>query len=123
MLFAAFFRRWYGPGWADTFRQTKRYLDGLVQNFSILILIRTLFSPWKQMDAGTAGTQNLSDHFHHQLDKLVSRFVGFTVRSMTLLAACISFVVLFIIRTVWIVLWPILPLMIPLTLLYGLGAF
>jgi hypothetical protein len=121
MLFAAFLRWWYGPGWAGTIRHSKDYLIGLIRNFSILILLKTLFAPWKQLDAYGRTNQSLGDRFRHGIDKFVSRFVGFTVRSLTLWAAAISFIFLLIVRVVWILIWPGLPLLVPLAILYSLG--
>jgi hypothetical protein len=121
MLFMAFISWWYGAGWSGTVKQTQRHLAGLSQNFSIAILITTLFAPWKQMDAFGGVSQSLGDKFRRSVDKFISRFVGFMVRSMTLLAAIISVSVLLLFRLVWIAIWPCLPLMIPAALLYGAG--
>lgn len=121
MLFVAFISWWYGEGWRNTVRRTRYYLTSLARNFSIGILLKTLFVPWKQIDAHGWLNQSLADKFRHGLDKFVSRFVGFGVRSLTLLGASLSFIVLMLLRVVWIIIWPVLPLLVPIGLLYGLG--
>lgn len=73
------------------------------------------------MDAYAGTNLSLGDQFRHMLDKFVSRFVGFTVRSLTLFAACVSFIALLIVRAAWIILWPTLPLLVPAALLYSVG--
>ncbi len=73
------------------------------------------------MDAFNGMNQSLGDQFHRGVDKTISRFVGFTVRSMTLFAALISMLVLLILRLVWIALWPCLPAFVPAALLYTAG--
>lgn len=73
------------------------------------------------MDAFKGVNQSLGDQFHRSVDKTISRFVGFTVRSMTLFAALASMLGLLIFRLVWIALWPCLPLLVPAALLYGAG--
>lgn len=57
----------------------------------------------------------------HFVDKTVSRFVGFGVRSLTLLTALVTLVALTFIRVVWVVLWPCLPLVVVLLVGYGIG--
>lgn len=120
-MLTAFISWWYGAGWGGTVKQTSRHLADLSQNFSISILVKTLFAPWKQLDAFKGVNQTLGDQFHRSIDKTISRFVGFMVRSMTLFAAIISVLILLIFRLVWIALWPCLPLLIPIAVLYGLG--
>lgn len=123
MLFVAFWSWWYGAGWAGTVRQSKRQLAGVAKDFSILILLRTLFAPWKQIDAYGRVNQNLGDRFRHSIDKFVSRFIGFLVRFFTLLAAGVSFMAVLVMRAIWIMIWPFLPLFVPAMLLYSLGIF
>lgn len=123
MLFASFLQWWYGVGWARAMAQSRHRLTSLTQDFSILILLKTLFAPWKQMDAYGSVNGALGDKFRHQVDKFISRFVGFGVRSLTLLAAGMSFIFLLILGAVWIIIWPFLPLLVPVALLYSAGIF
>lgn len=59
--------------------------------------------------------------FQHFIDKTVSRFVGFGVRSLTLISAAVTIIFVAIMRTVWILLWPCLPLLVVLLVGYGAG--
>lgn len=115
MLLMAFFKWWYGAGWLGTVRESKRRLAAWADSFSLGILLRTLFAPWKQMDA--YGGKGLQPH----IDKFISRFVGFGVRSLTLLAATASLLFVAVVRTVWIILWPCLPPLCIVFIGYGLG--
>jgi len=121
MLLVAFIRWWYGDGWVRTIKKSKSSLVGLAQSYSILILLKTLFAPWKQINAGNPANMAIGDRFRQLLDKLISRFVGFMVRSLTLLAAGVSLLVMLILRIVFIIVWPLLPLMVPLLVIYSLG--
>jgi hypothetical protein len=115
MLLMAFFQWWYGHGWLEAVADAKRHLEALAGSFSLGILLRTLFAPWKQMDAyGGKGLQS-------QVDKFVSRFVGFGVRSVTLVTAIVSLAFMAIVQFAWILLWPCLPPLIFLLVGYGLG--
>lgn len=121
MLFVDFFQWWYGAGWLSTVAKTQYHLSDLAKNYSIAILLKTLFAPWKQLDAFPGVNQSLDDRMRRELDKFVSRFVGFMVRSITLFAAFISLIALLIARLIWIILWPCLPLVAPVAVLYALG--
>jgi len=123
MLFAEFFGWWYGAGWLGVIRGTGPSLKRLAKNFSISILFKTLLSPWKQIEANVSSNQPTQDRFHKEIDKLISRLVGFAVRSLTLLAAGISLLVLLVGRIILAAVWPCLPVFIPLAVLYSLGIF
>lgn len=121
MLFLSFVQWWYGPGWLDNINQTRERLSRFAKNFSVGILLRTLFAPWKQIDAGTSAPgQTAMQKF---LDRLISRLVGFVVRCLTLLVAFIGLVLVLIFQIALIVLWPLFPLSVPAALLYSLGVF
>lgn len=122
-MLLAFIRWWYGAGWAGTVTESRRYLGGISQNFSVGILLRTLFSPWKQLNGAGGANQSLGDRFRQSIDRLVSRFVGFMVRLFTLMAALVSLIVTLFVRLVWVMAWPLLPLMVPAALLYSIGVF
>ena len=111
----AYLQWWYGEGWRNTLVNTHSQIIALGKNFSLDVLLRTLFAPWKQVEvAGGRGLQKM-------LDKLISRLVGFSVRIFTLLAAGFALVFLLLGRTLWIILWPLLPLTIPVLIIYSVG--
>ena len=100
---------WYGEGWL---RHMKRSYVGLLRaadTFSIGLLFRTLFNPFRQISAGA-----VQGPFPVQLrafvDRLFSRCIGGVFR---ILAIGVGLVVI-LVRSVWtivsIVIWTILPL-------------
>jgi hypothetical protein len=108
MFMLDLFSWWYGTGWVGVLRSTKRRLSELSEMFSLQILLRTLFSPWRRIisypGAGIdAKMRALADNF-------VSRCIGFTVRFFVLIAAAFAFVFLLCVSIVEIVLWPLIPL-------------
>lgn len=121
MLLTDFFSWWYTAGWKNTLLNTRRLLGDFAANFSIAILLKTLFAPWKQLDARLPANPTLGDRLRHIVDKLISRVVGFMVRTATLLAALIVFSVILAARLVWIVVWPLLPATPLLSALVALG--
>lgn len=103
-----FVKWWYGPGWAGVVTNIKARAETLSDMFSVSILLRTLFSPWRRII--TYPGAGLDAHFRAMLDNLVSRFIGFMVRVCVLIAAGVGFSVLLIASLVELVLWPLLPL-------------
>ena len=104
----SFFSWWYGPGLAGLVRAIQRRMHQLAELFSIAILLRTLFSPWRRII--TYPGAGLEAHMRAMLDNMVSRVIGFFVRVGVLLAAIIMFVLLAIVSAAQIILWPLFPL-------------
>jgi len=101
---------WYGTGWLDIARRIGRRVVGIMQLFSVSILISTLFSPWKRIVSPPG--RSFDQKIRGAVDNLVSRAVGFFVRSLVLLSATIFTTIAAIIGFVMVMLWPILPVAI-----------
>lgn len=110
MIAAAFFTWWYGQGWALVFKNIQRRLRQTAQMFSVSILLRTLFAPWRRII--TYPGASLADHMRAMSDNLVSRFVGFMVRIFVLIAAGITLLFVAIVAIIEIVAWPLIPIAI-----------
>lgn len=108
MFMLDLFTWWYGPGWAGVLTSTKRRLDGLSDMFSIKILLRTLFSPWRRII--TYPGAGLEARMRAFGDNLVSRCIGLVVRSTVLLVAALAFIVMLAVGLLEIIVWPLLPL-------------
>src|SRR5689334_203506 len=76
---------WYSQGWIQVLHVARQRLVSVSQLFSVPILIRTLFSPWKQIISYPGA--GIDAQFRALADNFISRLVGFAVRSMVLLAA------------------------------------
>jgi hypothetical protein len=100
-------RWWYGRGWSDCAANAKQRLVVLADTFSVAILLRTLFAPWKRII--TYPGAGLEAYFRAMLDNLVSRFIGFFVRIGVLLSAAIVFVLCIVIGFLQIIAWPLVP--------------
>jgi hypothetical protein len=101
-------RWWYGAGWAGVLTANKKRLGKLADMFSIAILLRTLFSPWKRIV--TYPGASIDAKMRAFGDNIVSRCIGFTVRAFVLLSAGFIFVCLILLEVLEIVLWPLIPL-------------
>ena len=80
----SFFSWWYGPGLVGLVRAIQRRMQQLADMFSVAILLRTLFSPWRRII--TYPGAGLEAHLRAMLDNMVSRVIGLLVRISVLLA-------------------------------------
>ncbi|MDX1765705.1 MAG: hypothetical protein R3313_02000 [Candidatus Saccharimonadales bacterium] len=123
MLFGAFLTWWYGRGWAATLDQAGHRMKILVEIFSIPILFKTLFSPWKQIVSVSSKDQALNIKMRTVIDNIISRFVGFWVRLIVLFTGLLGMLGAAIIGLIWIIAWPIIPLLIPILIVASTGLF
>lgn len=117
MLVVAFFRWWYGPGWRDSADRLRMRLVTTYLEFSVPILVRTLFAPWRRIISYSGGS--LSDRARAALDNVISRFVGLGVRLLALTAAIILLTMNLLLGGLWLVAWPLLPLAGPILIAWG----
>lgn len=103
------FSWWYGAGWRQRAMTVRERLLATMDYFSIDILLRTYFSPFRQISAGRVEGP-LGVKLQAFFDKLISRIIGATVRTFIMLigVVCIAFQTIsggFILAT-----WVIVPL-------------
>jgi len=98
---------WYRQGWAQVAKNAKHRFDKVSHLFSVPILVRTLFAPWRRIV--TYPGAGIEAQLQAMGDNLVSRFVGFAVRSMVLLAAGVMLAGCAVLAGVQLVVWPLLP--------------
>jgi glucan phosphoethanolaminetransferase (alkaline phosphatase superfamily) len=99
---------WYGKGWAATIARLEAMITGISRLFSVPILLRTLFSPWKRIVSYPGAS--LDAKLRAMADNMVSRAVGFVVRILVLLTALTIEALACCLGVVWVVAWPCIPL-------------
>jgi hypothetical protein len=117
MLFLEFFRWWYGDGWQEVAKRSLGIVKKVELSFSLSVLIKTLFSPWKMITTDTG--KSLDDKMRAALDNLISRTIGFFIRIFSLITALILIVGAAIIGIVMTASWPFIPLLIVVSALRG----
>ena len=108
MFLVGIFQWWYGSGWL---RHLKKSYTGILRTadfFSIDLLIRTLFNPFRQISA--SGSQGpFPVRFRAFLDRLFSRCIGAVFRTLAIVLGSI----VISIRSVWVlasmIVWTLLP--------------
>ncbi|HUC87136.1 MAG TPA: hypothetical protein VMR75_02305 [Candidatus Saccharimonadales bacterium] len=108
MLGVEFLEWWYGRGYKALVLGIGARIRRIVSMFSLPLLIRTLGAPWRRIISYGGGS--IGDRARAMLDNIISRFVGFCVRCIVILAACITVIVVAIGGGLLLILWPFLPL-------------
>ena len=112
MAIAEMFLWWYMHGWSVFIQKIRVHLTNIIDFFSMSSLLRTLFQPYRQISAETASADSSLDlRFHMFIDRLVSRFIGFTSRLVLLITGAIIIIFGGIVSLILIILWPVIPFM------------
>jgi hypothetical protein len=107
MLALEMFHWWYTDGWAGSVRRLKARVGKVNEAFSIGLLFRTLFAPWRRIM--TQPGSGLDAHMRAFGDNIISRLVGFVARFFALMAAGVAVLFVTIFSAIELLIWPLLP--------------
>ena len=107
-MFMAFISWWYGAGWRQQAELLVKRLLKVVDMFSIDLLLKTLFMPFRQISADQIDG-SLSIKMHAMLDKFVSRIIGAIVRMITIITGVLVLTGYVVIGAIILLLWPVIP--------------
>ena len=110
MVIASLLRWWYVDGWLDQVDQVRLAFAKVADKFSIGLLARTLFAPFRQISADEQG-RGASGMMNVFLDKLVSRMIGGFMRTVMMIVGIVSLVGLAVLSAIRLIAWPFLPIM------------
>ena len=103
-------RWWYATGWLQAAQRVRAMTQSTSRTFSMPLLVQTLFSPWKRV-VSLPG-RSFDAKIAASLDNFVSRCVGFAVRVLVLIAACLATLGTFLVGLGMAVVWPFVPLLV-----------
>lgn len=109
MMLFALVSWWYGRAWSDLLKHVNQRLDRVIDFFSVGLLLKTLFDPFRQIAAGQNSHAPIGEQFKAWGDRTFSRFVGATVRSLFIFTGAIAAVFTLIVGFVQLVVWPCVP--------------
>lgn len=101
---------WYGAGWRRQFKALGERLVGLQDYFSLDLLLRTLFAPFRQISAGQVNGP-LGVKLQAFLDRLISRAIGALIRLTMIIVGSLAIIFYTLIGGVLTLLWVIVPLL------------
>jgi len=109
MFIVGFFSWWYGPGWLQRFGIAKQHISSFFDYFSIDLLIKTYFSPFRQISAGGVSGP-IAVQMRAFFDQLISRIIGAIVRTFMIVAGIITIAVTVLVEMIKIAAWGLIPL-------------
>ena len=100
---------WYGRGLQGQIGQIRDRLTATAGYFSIGQLLSTLFSPFRQISAGSVNGA-IGAQLRAFFDQTISRIIGAIVRSFTIFAGIFVMAFQSIIEVLVLIVWVLLPL-------------
>ena len=101
---------WYGRGLRGQIGQIRDRLTATAGYFSIGQLLSTLFSPFRQISAGSVNGP-IGAQLRAFFDQTVSRVIGAIVRSLTIFAGALLMAAQVVVETFVLIVWLLLPLL------------
>ena len=110
MFIAGMLLWWYGQGWRDAAVRVGPRIATLEDYFSIDLLLKTLFSPFRQISAGKV-QGSLNVQMRAFFDRTISRVIGAMIRLFTIVIGLIAIVLYAVMGVIVLVLWAVIPLL------------
>lgn len=123
MLFVSLVRWWYGLGWLDQAKLVRDRFDRAADFFSLELSLRTLFAPFRQIDAEGVRKGSLDVILRAMFDQLFSRFIGAMARSVLILTGSIVLFLEALVGGVRLAIWPAMPLIAALFIWFALSGW
>lgn len=121
MPMAIVFWRWYyGEAVKNVLLAWKNYIIFASNYFSIPLLLRTLFAPWKRDITRKPKGLDFKKLFEYFAFNLISSGLGFLVRFVTVCVGIISLIATVIVGAIFFVFWVFLPLILVGLLIFAI---
>jgi hypothetical protein len=110
LLVLSLLRWWYTDGWRQRVKLVANRLDGTIDYFSIDLLLRTLFAPFRQISAGRVDG-SLEVQMRALIDKLISRIIGMFIRIIILVIGGVVIATQVLIGLLILIGWGLVPVL------------
>jgi hypothetical protein len=100
----------YGRSIQDFLTVWSNYVWFLYNFFSIPLLLKTLFSPWRRMNEQSKVGFNMEAFFEKVMANFIVRIIGFGLRVFVIVSGCIAIFLTFIGGFAFFIIWVTLPL-------------
>jgi len=94
-----------------------------LEYFSLPVLLKTLFAPWRKIQFGAGKGFNVARLLEAAASNLISRILGAFIRSVLILAGLVTEAALLAAALATLVAWFLLPIAILLGFSYGFSTF
>ena len=114
--------RWhYGRGISEFFKTAKNFLAFLLHFFSIFLLLKTLFHPWRRMKENYAGGLDLGALASSLIVNMIMRIVGIVSRLVIIALGIFTLGAAFVGALISLVLWLLAPFLGLLCIIAGIS--
>jgi ammonia channel protein AmtB len=79
-MITVMFKWWYTDGWKLAFTNIINRSYNILDKFSVSILLKTLFEPWKQIKSYAGPGSSINDKIYVLFDNAFARTFGFILR-------------------------------------------
>lgn len=110
MLFVSLFKWWYSDGLRQRALAMGVRLDGVIDYFSIDLLLKTLFQPFRQDGTGKVDGP-LDAQLRAFADKMISRVLGAIIRTVILVLGLVAITIYALAFCFSLILWAVVPLL------------
>lgn len=120
ILFLSYLRWHYLDATRDILKGWGNILWFILNYFSVLLLLRTLFSPWRGIQWRKRKGFYPGDMLFTLMSNLISRILGAIVRSFLIVAGLLGEAVFFVLGASLLIFWLFLPFLIFIGFIYGI---
>jgi hypothetical protein len=110
----------YSQAFVDIYHNSKTLLWFVYYFFSLPILLKTFFAPWKRMDMEKPDHEHMSDKLGRLLINTLMRLIGMFLRTIFILIGLAVMAGLLFAEVSFILLWVVLPVLIVAMLIKGI---
>ncbi len=118
-MVTAFFGWWFSDLPKKIYFIGTSYIKKLLRSFSLGVLVKTLFSPWKKDIINTEGMP-VQERLQVWAMNLISRLIGFVIRFVTILVGLIFIAVVFVVCILFLLIMILMPLFVILVFILSL---
>ncbi len=119
-LGVVFFRWYYGEAVKDILVAWRNYLIFSTNYFSVPLLLRTLFAPWRKDITRKPKGLDFKKLFEYVAFNTISRGLGCFVRFTTIIMGVCFLFFVFLCGTLFFILWIFLPIIVLALLVFGI---
>jgi hypothetical protein len=113
---------WYTTGWKQRASRLQEKIASTMDFFSIDLLLRTFFAPFRQISAGKVNGP-LGVQLHAFADRLISRVIGAMIRFFMIIIGSLAILTHAILGVALLVGWGFVPLIPPLGVILFLSGW
>ena len=120
MLVILGYLKWhYGKAILSIWQSWKNFLYFILEFFSLSLLFKNFFDPWKKMTDSYPKSFSLKAYFFAFLTNQISRLIGIVMRTLLIIIGLICYITLTLLFPLALAVWLILPFIIILLIVEG----